>query len=291
MIRKPVLQPVANDVESNFICISLAHTVIEAFLQAPPAWGVLKFPCLQYLLGATTASVSLLITEPTLRPRYAKATISAVKMLKRSCYESWVSAKTARTIARLDAIVRSILSSYQAQALEDLDSTAAEQASSKHREAPPYGRNAQEEQLYSTASVGEIGSQMSPPLRQRGSGFARRENPPSNGSRRDVVLPTKIDTERNRQPGTGVQVEQHNMSAPDYAWPDLSVGELDFERLISDGRFVDSATDHWTLTPWNGGTTAWLDQLFDTASDTQLQQPMQIDPNYLTANHGSSHFG
>ncbi|KAH7145813.1 fungal-specific transcription factor domain-containing protein [Dactylonectria estremocensis] len=291
MIRKPVLQPATNDVESNFICISLAHTIIEAFLQAPPTWGVLKFPCLQYLLGATTASLSLLITEPTLRPRYAKATISAANMLKRSCYESWVSAKTARAIARLDAVVRSILSSYQAQALASLDLTAAEQAPSKHREVTRYGRNAQQERLYSMAFVGEIGNQMSPPFRQRGSGVAQRETPPSSGGRRDVVPPTKIDTERNRQPGARVQVEQHNMSAADFTWPDVSVEELDFERLISDGGFVDSATDHLALMPWNGGTTAWLDRLFDTTSDTHLQQPMHIDPNYLTANQRSSHSG
>lgn len=271
MIRKPILQPAADDLENSLKCISLSHKIIEVFLQTLPEWDVLKFPYLPYLLGATMASLSIQITEPSLRDKYGQATVAAAKRLKQACHESWVSGKTAKTIARLHSYVCSVLLPSRAAPPTNPHFIDLDAMPTNRYEADRFDLSAQQRRTPAVAAPNRhFGGQMSPPLTNRGSSTVTAYSPPGNGPRAASQTSAK-PMRQNRQDA---------LIDLDLDWPELNVSEFDFEHTISGARFDDLAADQDSMMPWSGGTGSWLDRLKDFTPDAQATH-VQIDTDYL----------
>ncbi|EMC95140.1 hypothetical protein BAUCODRAFT_149162 [Baudoinia panamericana UAMH 10762] len=286
MMRKPVLQPAINDLENSFTCMQLAHTIIDAFTHAPPTWGVLKFPFLPYFLGATMASLSVLVTEPTLRSSYAEPTLQAAKLLKQSCYASWVSRRTALTIARLHAIVNSILLTSRGP------TASAESLVRGPMSRPSQPREqveaSQELRPSSSAAPGQSGGQISPISMQQDGSLTLKIKTPNRNS--DSRVSTQAGVHQDCEPNTKPQAVRAAPSASDLNWADIDVGDFDFEQAISGGQLMNSKADHEMLLPWGSGTGSWLDRLLDVTPDMPVQQSTYLDPTILANPQGPSNF-
>lgn len=256
MIRKPVSQPVTDDVESNLSSIRLCQNIVEAFRTAPPALGVLKFPYLPYLLGATMASLSILITEPCLQSGYARSTVLAADMLKRACYSSWMSGKTTRIIARLYAIVHSTLSDSQV-----VGSTT--RVPSTTLRFPIQQQTAADAQVSHSSITAETSVEN---LDHRAENSPR--NPAVIEPRQEHILPDVDD-----------QILPLELN-----WPDLNMNEFDFEFSLNGGKFVDPIQDRDATMSWDGGTGTWLDRLIINSMTPELdtQLPSQNGSYYRT---------
>ncbi|KAK3115293.1 hypothetical protein LTR53_005516 [Teratosphaeriaceae sp. CCFEE 6253] len=278
--------PATNDLESSFTCMRLAHVIIDAFTSISPLWSVLKFPFIPYLLGATMASLSVLITEPTLRPNYAEATVQAAKLLKQSCHASWVSRKTALTVARLHALVIStLLPPHEARA--SAMSVAGAQRARPSRSA---GRGVEGEQWRPSPPALGPGGQISPVSAPRDSGLAPSGKTLGRDSNNDFRMPGQAATRRDRQSAFDAQANRDIQPASDLDWQGFDVGDFDFEQAISGGQLMNSRVDHEMLMPWSGGTGSWLDGLLDVTPDTNFQSQMHLDPSFLANSEGLNHF-
>lgn len=196
------------------------------------------------------ASLSILITDPTLRANYANATIKAAQTLKRACYESWVSGKTARTIARLYTIVCSTLLSHQSSVPGEQDSTLQGTADSRQPGVSQHDAHIQQWLPSAAAGMPRAGGHQSQPsFQELGNLGTLRES--------------RVQMDRQqRYPAVG---GQNFEPAPAPSFAELNMGEFNFEHWIDGGR-VSSAEELATLLPWDTGTEAWLDLMLSTTS-------------------------
>lgn len=250
MIRKPILQPSFDDLNRTLTCLDLADTIIRAFQEAPAKADVLKFPAVQYLLGATMASLSILTTEKSLRHRHADLTISAAEMLKQSCSLSWVSRGTSRTIARLYALVHATLGKSGSDLPHSFGTT--EQFRDPLLMSRSGAVQAVSANSHHAASNG---------LAQQGpyedsNGHMHSTNDGS-GNEMGGMLDTNISGDGLALPSTAFLA---NMG-----WPELNLDEFDFENSLNGGPPGLSAEDD-LLAPWDG-SHFWLGRLGQTPRD------------------------
>ncbi|KAG9187029.1 hypothetical protein G6011_10137 [Alternaria panax] len=217
MIQKPALEQCSADLERNINCIGIADLIISEFLQWHERLNILKFPYVTYLLGATIASLSILISELSLLEAHLSFVISAAELLKQSCYESWVSGKTTRTIARVYSLVQSM----------------------RH-----FGKNPSPPSV----TVQEDSSQ-SPSTTTKG--ILQNKTPskmhtPNHGSCTEVSGANMLVSSDSVQTGqTSFQSGSGSVgSLIDFVWPDLNMNEFDFEASLCGSAMVE-ATDTW----------------------------------------------
>lgn len=221
MIRKPALQQDSNDLDRNITCIGLADLIISDFLHWHEELKILKFPYVRYLLGATLASLSILISEPSLREAHTTFIVSAAELLKKSCYQSWVSGKTTRTVARVYSLVQSMRhfgKSFSPGGTRVLTNTSRGHSGVGTRIA---GNSMQTETIVKSDGVhGEAPTGMTF-VSPDATGLTQHEPP--------LMTPD--------QGGYGL--------LPDFIWPDLNMDEFDFEASLRGRDMGEATTDTW----------------------------------------------
>ncbi|KAH6642753.1 fungal-specific transcription factor domain-containing protein [Boeremia exigua] len=214
MIRKPSLQRGAVDLERNITSIAIADLIISEFLRWHEDLKVLTFPYVRYLLGATIASLSIIISEPSLYDAHISLVVSAAELLKTSCYESWVSGKTTRTTARVYSVV---------QSMRHLD------------RSPSSARVTNQNQMHSMQTRG-----------------APRTAHPHDNSIKHGWVPGEISAANPlvSPVSSGQPVQEQALLAEygmpaEFIWPDLNMDEFDFEASLRGRDLVEVPADTW----------------------------------------------
>jgi hypothetical protein len=214
-IRKPALQQCDLGLNHNITCIGIAEQIISGFLQWHKELDILRFPHLRYLLGATIASLSILMSEPSLHENHVSLVVSAAELLKQSCYQSWVSGKTSRTIARVYSAVQSMRQFGQASNPRDVTVTQDSSQSVVARTTLPLETNAEEDGSRTEAFKAAT-----------------------------VISPAASDLTQNAQ--TLLTSEPGVLgSLSDLVWPGLNMDEFDFEASLHGMDKGEEATDTW----------------------------------------------
>lgn len=114
LIRKPLRRQTASGdwfghFDNETICIKLAERMVNIFARSFEEFKISTFPFLQYLLGSTCILLGLMIKLPTFKHKYGALVIRGVSLIRLFCQRTWVSGKTARSVAKLIEMASNIV--------------------------------------------------------------------------------------------------------------------------------------------------------------------------------------
>ncbi|CAG7921123.1 unnamed protein product [Penicillium olsonii] len=120
LIRKPMrsrhssVQWVEN-FENESKCIMFAKRIVDFFGRVFEPFRVYTFPFLQYLLGAASTILGLVIKVPAFWPKYKDSLIQAERMMTTFCRKTWVSGKSLRSITKYTELVSKVMKDTEAR--------------------------------------------------------------------------------------------------------------------------------------------------------------------------------
>ncbi|KAL3451703.1 hypothetical protein BJX65DRAFT_304291 [Aspergillus insuetus] len=104
LIRKPLRSrssPITwmqiQNFDNEAVCIALADRIVAFFARIFEPYRIYTFPFLQYLLGAASTILGLIIRVPVFRSRHTHSLVQAAQMMNTFCKKTWVSGKTLRS--------------------------------------------------------------------------------------------------------------------------------------------------------------------------------------------------
>lgn len=100
----------APSLSSSALCGQLACNVIAAYDQIPVSYPKFVFPFTHFITSASMILLALATKHPALRERYKSPITSALNTLYTFCHTTWVSGKSARTVAQLSKIAKGLYS-------------------------------------------------------------------------------------------------------------------------------------------------------------------------------------
>ncbi|KAF9890589.1 hypothetical protein FE257_005720 [Aspergillus nanangensis] len=114
LIRKPMRSrssPTAwiQNFDNEAVCISLADRIVAFYSRIFEPYRLYTFPFLQYLLGASSTILGLIIKVPVFRSRHTHSVIQAAQMMNTFCQKTWVSGKTLRSVKRFTDMMTEVV--------------------------------------------------------------------------------------------------------------------------------------------------------------------------------------
>ncbi|PYH89036.1 hypothetical protein BO71DRAFT_390441 [Aspergillus ellipticus CBS 707.79] len=135
MIYKPMLQasfsPSASALDTfdnDVTCMQIANNIIEEFAQIPADKALFTFPFIHYLISAVMISLGLIMKTPTLKAKYGKPILYAVRSLESYCHKTWLSGKMIRVISRLKEMTSYLMDDKASMGLDTPLSRQSSQA-------------------------------------------------------------------------------------------------------------------------------------------------------------------
>ncbi|OJJ05338.1 hypothetical protein ASPVEDRAFT_44823 [Aspergillus versicolor CBS 583.65] len=113
IIRKPMRSRSSSIVwienfDNESTCIALADRIVVFFSRIFEPHRIYTFPFLQYLLGAASTILGLVIRTPAFRQRHTSSVVQAAQMMNTFC-ANWVSGKTLRSVRRYTDMVAKVV--------------------------------------------------------------------------------------------------------------------------------------------------------------------------------------
>jgi hypothetical protein len=110
--------------DNEAVCISLANRIVAFFARIFEPYRIYTFPFLQYLLGAASTILGLIIRVPVFRSRHTHSLVQAAQMMNTFCRKTWVSGKTLRSVKRFTDMMAKVVSQNQNNSLRGLQPRA-----------------------------------------------------------------------------------------------------------------------------------------------------------------------
>ncbi|KAL4869905.1 fungal-specific transcription factor domain-containing protein [Aspergillus spectabilis] len=127
LIRKPLRSrstPITwmqiQNFDNEAVCIALADRIVAFFARIFEPYRIYTFPFLQYLLGAASTILGLIIRVPVFRSRHTHSLVQAAQMMNTFCRKTWVSGKTLRSVKRFTDMMAKVVSQNQNSSLKGL---------------------------------------------------------------------------------------------------------------------------------------------------------------------------
>jgi hypothetical protein len=111
--------------DNEAVCISLADRIVAFFACIFEPYRIYTFPFLQYLLGAASTILGLIIRVPVFRSRHTHSLVQAAQMMNTFCRKTWVSGKTLRSVKRFTDMMAKVVSQSQNSSLRGLQPRAS----------------------------------------------------------------------------------------------------------------------------------------------------------------------
>ncbi|OOQ91332.1 hypothetical protein PEBR_00320 [Penicillium brasilianum] len=114
ILRKPLRSrssPIAwiHNFDNESVCISLADRIISFYSRIFDKYRIYTFPFIQYLLGAASTILGLIIKVPVFRSRHTNSLVQAAQMMTTFCNRTWVSGKTLRSVKRFTDMMANVV--------------------------------------------------------------------------------------------------------------------------------------------------------------------------------------
>jgi hypothetical protein len=106
--------------DNEAVCIALADRIVAFFARIFEPYRIYTFPFLQYLLGAASTILGLIIRVPVFRSRHTHSLVQAAQMMNSFCRKTWVSGKTLRSVKRFTDMMARVVSQNQNSSLRGL---------------------------------------------------------------------------------------------------------------------------------------------------------------------------
>ncbi|KAJ5858592.1 hypothetical protein N7534_003869 [Penicillium rubens] len=131
LIRKPMRSrssPTAwiQNFDNEAVCISLADRIVAFYSQTFEPYRLYTFPFLQYLLGASSTILGLIIKVPIFRSRHTHSVVQAAQMMNTFCQKTWVSGKTLRSIKHFTDMMAEVINQNSLRASYPLNTNSRE---------------------------------------------------------------------------------------------------------------------------------------------------------------------
>lgn len=260
-----------NNFENETKCADLANSTLELFSHIFEPYRMCTYPFLQYLLGSASIVLGLIIKEPTFRMKYGRSVIRAAQMINVFCKRTWVSGKSARSIARFNQIVYKILSQDGAVMNFDADAPPPSHLSSYGHHTENMGSSkgfSDPQQKFSMPSP--AGPQ--PPVTSN----ARRGTANSPGRHPLTTVQGGISgPDPPLTPSKSPSPEAFASSSPLLQWPHSMTSDFPFEVLIGCDMAQDQIPFRIEGDPTYPLEFDWLDRLMD--SDSGFQYTPEMD--------------
>ncbi|RDW79236.1 fungal specific transcription factor domain-containing protein [Aspergillus mulundensis] len=114
LIRKPMCSrsspnPWMTTFDNDAACVSLADRIIAFYSRIVDPYGIYTFPFIEYLLGAASTALGLIVKVPVFRLRHTHSVMQATHMLNTFCTKTWVSGKTLRSVKRFTDMMTDVI--------------------------------------------------------------------------------------------------------------------------------------------------------------------------------------
>ncbi|KAL6232496.1 hypothetical protein BDW75DRAFT_242894 [Aspergillus navahoensis] len=266
IIRKPMRTrtssiPWIENFENESTCIILADRIVVFFSRIFEVHRVYTFPFLQYLLGAGSTIMGLILRVPSFRPRYIGSVVNAAQMMNTFCKKTWVSGKSLRSVKQFTDMATKVVwgESLSGQPPRHISNTPPDSADSRAR-----GPSSDVERWRRTLSGCGHPSPKYHGDQLRGAAEIRQGSE-SDGRYPSVQLPpvtTGFDFLDPQNPSSPPNL-LHSF-APDLA--NLVLADYPFEQSVSDRNLLQD--------PWSSMYDGYAAALFELDSLSRGPQPL-----------------
>jgi hypothetical protein len=103
--------------DNGAVCISLADRIVSFYSRIFEKYRIYTFPFIQYLLGAASTILGLIIKVPVFQSKHTHSLVQAAQMMNTFCNKTWVSGKTLRSVKRFTVMMANVINQNSLRSL------------------------------------------------------------------------------------------------------------------------------------------------------------------------------